>query len=342
VNTSSLSVPIMHISLIPTIVQKDSSVVPTGQNLHVLSFPGHQVATVSFPVSSGGDNNSSITNPTNVNNTLMVPMYFNQSSSSWVNTGCQVTNTTQNPSPMINAACAQLSVPSPVQTLKNAPFSTTIDIFSNLLSVLASGNYAMLYNFAAFLTAGSANYGVLAVIFICAIFLAISAYRLNVMDTKDLFIERISTLNEKFSPFKKPMEEGLLANVFSLFSKIKNKGIEKTLQIQVEKNDKKQLDCITDRKFDVEKPEENDKITNPKSCLKLTEREKKEIKTLYHYYLELSNLYPEEEIIQKISDEINDSKVLTRLTQARIEDLLANSPPSACIILEVIYIGFIN
>ena len=47
---------------------------------------------------------------------------------------------------------------------------------------------------------------------------------------------------------------------------------------------------------------------------------------LFNYVHELEQEFTKEEIFEKTFDEIMDNKVLSRITQARMDDLVVNEP----------------
>ena len=67
--------------------------------------------------------------------------------------------------------------------------------------------------------------------------------------------------------------------------------------------------------------------------------EEKELKDLYYYYHESSCMFSDTELYNILYDSILENKVLKRLTQARLEDIILDNP-SFCTILKVIYYSY--
>ena len=325
VDVKAQDTDIIQASFTPTEIQKDSTETPKGNNLIISSFPPQKKAYFSFPSELKNDSYNS------VNNSLMTPLFYQPANKTWTNDGCEVVNADFDN--LITVDCDHAGMPvikaGKIQNVTVA-ISIIVDIIGDIVAVLRAGNYQALYNFSAFLTAPATNYIVLVVVFI---FLAIAAtivLRLKKVDIKVLYNERIRTLYSRYGLKYGEKKPTIIKDVYEFLSNIKLKGSKKTMKLLQNKGkEQPQTEKDIYQKKITEKVEYQTNGFN-----KLSWMEEKELKDLYNFYHESTYLFSFKELYAHFYGPILENKVLTRLTQARLEDIILEDP-TCCTVLKV-------
>ena len=340
VNNKEQDTNIIQITFTPSVVQKDSSDLQTGKKLIISSIPDNQRAYFIFPTSE--DNSTS----QNSNATSLVPLFYIPINKTWTNDGCVIDPT--NFSNAINVSCNHIGKPvlkgNKVQVVDSA-ISIVVDVIKDFLNVLRAGNYVALNNYEAVLTAPATNYIVLASVFLFFCIIGLISIRLKKCDKKALYDERITTLYVRYGMKKEKKEEGLIEEVYSFFSTLKLNGTKATFKSLQKKQEENVDPGSTTRK--IQPPIQifgDEKLIKLKRFMtngfnQLTWMEEKELKSLYYYYHENSGLFSKAELYKMLYDSILENKVLKRLTQARLDDIILENP-TFCTIMKVIYYAY--
>ena len=116
---------VIQVSITPSQVQKDSSETLTGKNLIISSLPSQQRAYFTFP--------TSIKNDSIVNDTLIIPLFYNAVNKQWTNDGCEIDSPIFNS--IISVSCSHIGKPvlkgNKVQVVDTA-ISIVVDVLKDM------------------------------------------------------------------------------------------------------------------------------------------------------------------------------------------------------------------
>ena len=315
---------VIQVAFTPSEVQKDSSETLTGKNLIISSLPPQKKAYFTFPTPVKNDSME-------IKDTLMVPLFYNPANKQWTNDGCQIDSPIF--TSVINVSCSHIGKPvlkgNKVQVFDTA-ISIVVDVLKDVLNVLRAGNYEALYSFDSFLDAPPTNYAVLACVLVFFGLIGLITVRLKKKDRKVLFYERIRTLYKRFGIKPKGQSEGLLKDAFGFISNLKLEGAKitfKNLNTQAKAKDEKSTSTRNAR-------EVKEKTCVSNGFNRLSWMEERELESLFYYYHENTYLFSEDELYKLLFDSIQENKVLTRLTQQRLEDIILDNP-TFCVVLKV-------
>ena len=225
-----------------------------------------------------------------------------------------------------------------IKLLVNA-ISIVVDILKDFLAVLVAGNYASLYNFGSFLTAPPTNWAVLACVFVFFIIVAIVSLRLRKVDRKVLYYQRVRTLYTRYGFKIKDDSNGLLKRVYGFLSSLKLNGAKGAIKKALSDAAARETQS-TKRKRKKDKKEPKEYITN--GFNQLSWMEEKELVDLFYLYHENSYLFSEKELYAMMYNSINENKVLTRLTQQRLLDIILEEPDFCTLLKVKIYVIFFS
>jgi hypothetical protein len=260
----------------------------------------------------------------------MVPLFYNAVNKQWTNDGCVIDSPFL--TSVINVSCTHIGQPvlkgNKVQVVETA-ISIICDVLKDVLNVLRAGNYESLYSFDAFLTAPPTNYAVLACVFVFFGLVGVITVRLKKKDRKVLYHERIRTLYKRYGIKPKGQSEGLLKDAFGFISNLKLEGAKITFK-NMNTQDKAKQKATSEK----EAREKKEKTCVSNGFNRLSWMEEKELESLFYYYHENTYLFSEAELYKLLFDSIQEKKVLTRLTQQRLEDIILDNP-TFCVVLKV-------
>ena len=258
------------------------------------------------------------------NNSIVVPMYYDDQNKVWINDGCQIAPS--NKQGKVKARCNNLGK-KPAINIKDINYKSVLkistDIINDVLNVLKSGNYKMLYNFGAFTNASWSGYLVLSIIIAVLILIGYLSWFLNKHDYWLLFEERIITLEDRYGDDKEEVPEGLLMKVFSFYSQVRKKGMGNVAKSSPE-------GTTGDSNTVVEK-----EIKIPNGFNILTQYEEKKLKEMYDFYAEHATRFPNKFFFLNYYQKFCSNAILRRLTQGRINDDIIKKPVTFWRILRV-------
>ena len=325
--TTKQTPAIVEVTLSPSVLQKTGVEQSSGSNIQISTLPAGSQSAFSFPGQKEVENNTE---------SVAIPMVYLPQSKTWTNEGCTVNAT--NYSEPFKAYCNHIGIQ---ETKKKAnaslniksALSITIDIMKNVLSVLAGGNYAMLYSFGSFANASILAYCVAAAVLAFLSLVGVLSRYLHIKDMRDCFEERVITLYKKYKPEDKPQESGVIYDAFSFLSNVKKKGMENAMKGV----NKQPVDTIQSER---ETPAylSNQARKRPNGFTELTKHEEKELVDLFKYVKELEDDFTKDEIFERVFDEIMENKILSRITQARMDDLVVTEPTFCSILMVNVYI----
>ena len=339
VNKKEQDQSILQIAFKPFQVQKNGTTKNTSSSLDMALPPGKNVE-MGFPSNSDDNSTNSTSNTTakaGSNSTsnssaaskdLAIPMWYNSETKKWVNEGCKLIESAS--SKKLVASCDRITPPKPkIPDIKNvgAALSITLDLIKNVLSVIAGGNYDMLFNFGAFANAPIECYLILVCVVFVLVMIGYLAVYFHKTDQWPIFEERIITLYDMFEPEIEEEPTGILHSVYGFFSAIKKTGIANTAK-------KEGNESMNKIKAD---PENEKIIVLPEHAeyKALTPFEIRRLKALFDDYNEHCLLMSNKDLFLLFNDEVSKLKILTRLTHARRLDDLSRKPQTLCSLLKV-------
>lgn len=321
VNTKEQGSDIIEAAFTPFVIDKSGSSKNTSSSLTIGPLPKGKKSIFNIPLSC------------DPNNSLIMPLFYLPDLNIWSNTGCLLSNTSI-PN-MMQASCDSMDTSSNTTSLPKATLATnitvsqafriSIDLIKDILNVLQSGNYKMLYSFGSFASAGWENYFVLVIVVIFLSFIAYFARFLNRQDGEYLFEESITTLYERFVKDEGDDTSTFMKNIYVFYSKLRNKGMNNVA-----------AEARGDNNTQSKETAEKKPIQRPNGYNILTEYEDKKLKRTFHNYDEHAKCFPHEYLSKKMKDNVFNFKVLQRLTQVRLNDEMITKPPSYWRILKVI------
>jgi len=309
VNMREQGMQLVQLSFRPFQQNNDATEQRLNTSARVTSLPPGKEAVFTIPAKQ---NMSEI-----VNKTVLVPLYYVPEKEIWSNDNCTLDEPNVNDT-SLTLRCGHMGR-GQIKNL-NEGFSVTVDVVKDVFKVIKAGNYQQLTNVGALLevtarssTALGVGAGVLCLV-ISVVILLIK------MDKSDLHRMRIKYLCKKFSKKAGPIQIGLLHSVMTFFSKLRSKGMGKMVK-KGQKDIKPGDDIIaTERKLTEAKDFTKMKKTN--GFTRLNEDEKTELKDAYELYMQCTMCYDESEIETIIGQELEENKVLSRATQAYIDDII--------------------
>ena len=331
VDDTEQSTDIIQAGFTPSQIQKNSSEKLAGSNIIIYPLPNNSKAYYQFPTTASSNN-------INSNNSLMTPLYYNAASKKWTNDGCKIeSSNTSNIG--INVSCDNIGLPL-LNGIKNQnvinAISIVVDILKDLLAVLMAGNYASLYDFGSFLTAPATNWAVLACVFVFFIIVAIIALRLHKLDKSVLHYQRIKTLYARYGIKPKDDGNGLLKRVYGFLSSLKLNGAKNAVKKMMNEAPARSSPPSSSKRRGRKEP--RNYVTN--GFNQLSWMEEKELVDLFYLYHENSYLFSDEELYAIMYNSIHENKVLRRLTQQRLLDIILEDPSFCTVLIVKIYFIF--
>ena len=332
VDTTKQTSDILQVAFTPLVIDKTGSSVNSNSTIEIGTLPNNKQVKWTLPTK--GDPTSSLT----------IPMYYLEEEGVWTNQGCSIAATSNKG--IVEATCDNLGGKSssnvgksnglsklPIVVAKKKALRIAMDLVEDFVKVLRSGNYKMLYNFGAFTNASWENYMVFAGVGLAFIIYVILVFYYHKQDKLILHNERMAALKVKLFPRDEVSHDGVIYKVFSFFSKLKKKGIKQAIETTGEPNS--QLPPIqrdsTQKVTTMTK--EKKKIPNGYSLL--DPHEEDELKHLYKFHLELKDVkhYDEKQLYESSYNTINSNKVLSRITQSRLDDIIVIQPTVFSLVL---------
>ena len=314
VDTKNQSADIVEVSFNPLYIDKKGDNKKLDSPLEIGKLPDEKKVAWTIPEKA------------EPNNSIVVPMYYVEEKKVWINDGCEITPS--NKTDKVKASCNNLGKQERIKIQDiNYTIATkiSVDIINDVLNVLRSGNYKMLYNFGAFTSASWSGYFFLSCIVLFLIFTGYLSWFLNINDYWLLFEERIITLEERYGESKEEITGGVMTKVFTFYSQVRKKGMR---NVAKSTNEVDTGDLVMNTENEI-------KIPNGFSVL--TMYEEKKLREAYDFYYEHSTKFPNKFFFLNYYKELCSNVILRRLTQARINDDIIAKPVTFWRILRVKY-----
>jgi len=315
VNKKEVAADIIKLKMKPFSVSSDASENPINSNLIVGMLPYGKQAVMSIPFAK---NISEF-----VNDTVMVPIYFDSEQEIWTNKNCSL-DKPKITDKSLSMRCNHLGL-SKNMTL-NDGFVVSIDIIKNVFNVIKAGNYEQLTNVGALLEWNSRTQIVIPLDIALIIVLISSIILLTVRDRKDLYNERLRCLKRRFEPETVIYDTGCMHKVLAFFARLRKKGISKVSkksQAQVHANKYVARKSI-DQKTDPNAKKEKNKPAN--GFTKFTREDLQTLQEAYELLYQVKAIYDDDEVDEIMANELEKNLVLNRLTQALIQDSVLLEP----------------
>jgi len=154
------------------------------------------------------------------------------------------------------------------------------------------------------------------------------------MDKNDLYNARLKMLFERFNPKEVMPQRGVLHRMFAFFGEMKKGGLKN----MTKKNQQAVQPDRPNTEAEQRMVKKKKKKEEPNGLTKLNPEEETELYDLYVLYKQCSMIYNDKEMLDIMSYELEESKVLTRLAQYHIDEAVINEPATFWALMKVYFL----
>jgi len=337
INMEEIYMPVVQLKLTPFVKLNNGSEIETNFISPINDLPsGEQISfSILIPENTDNDVNSlqrrllfgknmkRITD--DLNNTLMIPIYYEHKDEEWSNQNCSM-RPAQFGDTNLKMNCTHMGKKN--IDMNNA-FSVTVDITKDVLKVIAKGNYEQLVNFAA-LTQWNERTGIAyATVGVIAVIVITTLAALYIFDVNALYEIKRKCLLSKIMPPKPVKQTSIFAKIMQFYRKLRKKGTgnyakqsQKTVTAD-QKYAKKASGSIRGNHSETnlisyipEGKKRSDGFT------KLNREEKQVLIDTLEMFHQCIALYDEKETDEIMVNELTHNKVLNRVTNAYIDNMM--------------------
>jgi len=265
-----------------------------------------------------------------INTSIMVPLYYIPEKKIWSNENCSLDQLSQN-SKKLTLRCNHMGK-GKIKNI-NDGFSVTVDIVKDVFKVIKAGNYQQLINLNVLLEVSPRTIAAYISIASIATFIVLIVILLIRMDKTDIYNLKVKYLFKRFSPESEIIQTNSLHNILQFFSNVRRKGMSKvTKKSQNKVKPAANQLLTTEQKLADAKKLEPLKKSN--GFNRLSPEDKQELFDAYNLYKQVTSIYDNDEIEQIMILELDNAKVLTRLTQAYVDDMILHEPATFWLLMK--------
>jgi len=341
IDTNKLEMPLVQFKARPLMQALNGSEIRAAFSNPINSLPnGEKIfLTIAEPVPLGNriiglNESKKLLNETefslnNLNNTMILPLYYDHINEIWQNKNCSIT-TPVTGDKKIKLNCGHIGLNN--IDMSN-PFVITADITMNVIKVIVQGNYEQLKNVEALAEWNERTQAAYATAGGLALVVALTIFALYLADIKALYEMKLQCLTNQIKPQIPVPQTGILAKIMQFFRKLRTYGMsnyakrrQKTVKSD-NSTEKKPLNqeltpMPTEQSLhQTEQSNKNNKIYKASDGFtKLSKNEKQEIVDAYALYNQCIATYEEKEFESIMINEFSNNAVLNRLTYAYIDN----------------------
>jgi len=314
VNKREQAADLIQLAFKPFELHDDASENQINTSVRIGDLPPGKEAIFSIPAP---ENMSKL-----VNNSIMVPLYYIPEKEIWSNENCSLDQPSLN-STNLTLRCNHMGK-GEIKNI-NDGFSVTVDVVKDVFKVIKAGNYQQLTNLNVLLAVTPRTIAAYISIASIAVFIVLVVMLLIRMDRTDIYNLKVQFLFKRFSPKPQIIQTGSLHNILQFFSTVRKKGMSK-----VSKKNQKEVEPEQNQVVTTEQKMAEAKKTEPlkkaNGFNRLSAEDKQELLDAFNLYKQVSMIYDNDDITQIMNVELEHAKVLSRLTQAYVDDMVLYEP----------------
>jgi len=266
-----------------------------------------------------------------LNNTLMIPLYYDHINEIWSNTNCSVVRPVRGDK-NIKMNCNHMGLNN--IDMSN-PFVATVDVITNIMKVISHGNYEQLTRVAELVEWNERTQTAYTTAGVIGVIVVTTLIALYISDIKALYEIKFKCLLNRVKPQTPIIQTGLFARIMQFFKKLRSKGTRnysKKLQktVKSEQTPEKRFFNHDTQRMETElslQPNQNEARMNKKykksdGFTKLNRTEKLAILDAFALYNQCRAIYDDEEFEDLMIKEFNNNIVLNRVTYAYIDNMI--------------------
>jgi len=315
VNKREQAADLVQLGFKPFQLNNDASQKSLNASVQVGDLPPGKEAVFSIPTPANVS--------TLMNTTIMVPLYYVPEKDIWSNENCSLDQPFAN-STSLTLRCNHMGKGK--ITSMNQGFTVTVDVVKDVFKVIKAGNYQQLTNLNVLLEINERTIAAYVSVSVIAFVIALTVFLLIRMDKYDIYQIKLNCLFKRFSPKPEAVQTCLLHKILKFFSQLHKRGMR-----NVTKKNQQTVQPKTNGRYQTEeklasfqKEAKEKKKTNGFS--RLSPEDKEELKDAYYMYKQCSMLYDVRELDEIMSVVFEKAKVLNRITQVYIDDMILLEP----------------